>query len=87
MAEFHRLVGYRSTTESNGHKSDHKKYERMNGELKKHFFHELQSSLSLHMKSERIQLQYFKEGNQLFKGVHCDRIRGNGFKLKEGRFK
>lgn len=60
---------------------------KMNGELKKCFFHELQSSLSLRMKSERIQLQYLREENQLFTGVDSNRTSGNGFKLKEGGFK
>ncbi|MFV0960699.1 hypothetical protein QML37_30210, partial [Klebsiella pneumoniae] len=28
-----------------------------------------------------------KEGDRLFSRDHCDRIRGNDFKLKEGRFR
>jgi len=34
-----------------------------------------------------LQGAYQQEGNQLFTPVDdCDRTRGNGFKLKEGRF-
>ena len=39
-----------------------------------------------------VALQYLKgvqkhEGKQLFTRVDCHRTRGNGFKLKEGRFR
>jgi len=30
---------------------------------------------------------YNKEGDRFFSGVCCDRRRGNGFKLKEGRLR
>ena len=40
----------------------------------------------------RMAFQYLrggckKEGDRLFSRVCCDRTRGNGFKLKEGRFR
>jgi len=34
-----------------------------------------------------LQGAYRKDGNNLFSRVSCDRMRSNGFKLKEGRFR
>ena len=34
-----------------------------------------------------LKRSYRKGGDRLFSRVCCDRTRGNGFKLKEGRFR
>ena len=39
------------------------------------------------MASQYLKGDYRKDGDNLFSKACCDRTRGNGFKLKEGRFR